>query len=71
MSFFRDHAVLFALICGGVAVGFGVYLTAWLMRRPKGSERMQEISRAVQEGAAAYLSPVSYTHLTLPTNREV
>ena len=56
MSFFRDHAVLFALICGGVAVGFGAYLTVWLMGRPKGSERMQEISRAVQEGAAAYLS---------------
>ncbi|HXH89472.1 MAG TPA: sodium/proton-translocating pyrophosphatase, partial [Gaiellaceae bacterium] len=55
MDFFNDHAVLFALICAGVAVGFGIYFTLWLLRQPAGSERMQEISRAVQEGAAAYL----------------
>src|SRR5215208_846572 len=55
MDFFNDHAVLFALLCAGVAVGFGVYFTFWLLGQPAGSERMQEISRAVQEGAAAYL----------------
>jgi K(+)-stimulated pyrophosphate-energized sodium pump len=53
--FFQDHAVLFALICGAIAVAHGLYLTLWLLRRPAGSERMQEIARAVQEGAAAYL----------------
>jgi K(+)-stimulated pyrophosphate-energized sodium pump len=53
--FFQDHAVLFALICAGAAVAYGLYLTFWLLGRPAGSERMQEISRAVQEGAAAYL----------------
>ena len=42
-------------ICAGVAVGFGLYFTWWLLKQPAGSERMQEISRAVQEGAAAYL----------------
>jgi K(+)-stimulated pyrophosphate-energized sodium pump len=47
--------VLFALVCSGVAIGYGVYLTYWLMKQPAGSERMQEIARAVQEGAAAYL----------------
>ncbi|HUH14340.1 MAG TPA: sodium/proton-translocating pyrophosphatase, partial [Gaiellaceae bacterium] len=55
MDFFNDHAVAFALICAGVAVGFGLYFTAWLLRQPAGSERMQEIARAIQEGAAAYL----------------
>src|SRR6266849_1224247 len=55
MSFFSDHAVLFALLCAGAAVVYGLYLTAWLLRQPAGTERMQEISRAVQEGAAAYL----------------
>ena len=54
--FFRDHAVLFALICGGVAVGFGVYLTVWLMGRPKAPSACRRSRRAVQEGAAAYLS---------------
>ncbi|MEZ5101315.1 MAG: sodium-translocating pyrophosphatase [Thermoleophilia bacterium] len=53
--FFQDHGVLFALICAGVGVGYGLYLTTWLLARPAGSERMQEISRAVQEGASAYL----------------
>src|SRR5213594_4466657 len=55
MDFFNDHAVLFALVCAAVAIGYGLYLTWWLLQQPAGSERMQEIARAVQEGAAAYL----------------
>src|SRR5215211_4970378 len=55
MDFLRDHVVGFALLCAAVAIGFGIGLTIWLLRQPAGSERMQEISRAVQEGAAAYL----------------
>src|SRR6187431_3514084 len=55
MDFFNDHAVAFALVCAGVAVGFGLYFTWWLLQQPDGDERMREIARAVQEGAAAYL----------------
>jgi K(+)-stimulated pyrophosphate-energized sodium pump len=55
MDFFSDHAVLFALICAAVAIAFGLYLTYWILQQPAGSTRMQEIARAVQEGAAAYL----------------
>jgi K(+)-stimulated pyrophosphate-energized sodium pump len=47
--------VLFALVCSGVAIAYGIGLTVWLLRQPAGSERMQEIAQAVQEGAAAYL----------------
>ncbi|TMM26103.1 MAG: sodium-translocating pyrophosphatase [Actinobacteria bacterium] len=47
--------MLFALLCAGVAIGFGIGLTVWVLGRPAGSERMREISQAVQEGAAAYL----------------
>src|SRR5213083_2289527 len=54
-SFFNDHAVLFALLCSGVAIGYGIGLTVWLLRQPAGDARMQEIATAVQEGAAAYL----------------
>src|SRR5215510_11413125 len=55
MSLFMHHAVLFALLCSVAAIAYGLYLTAWLLRQPAGTERMQEIARAVQEGAAAYL----------------
>jgi K(+)-stimulated pyrophosphate-energized sodium pump len=47
--------VLFALVCAGVAIAYGIGLTVWLLRQPDGNERMREIARAVQEGAAAYL----------------
>jgi K(+)-stimulated pyrophosphate-energized sodium pump len=55
MDFFTDHAVAFALACAGVAILYGLVLTWWLLRLPAGNERMQEIARAIQEGAAAYL----------------
>ncbi len=64
MDFFKDHAVLFALICSGVAVLYGLYLVYWLLSRPAGSERMQEIARAIQEGAAAYLKK-QYTTIAI------
>jgi len=47
--------VLFALICAAFAVAYGIGLTVWLLRQPDGNDRMREIARAVQEGAAAYL----------------
>jgi len=47
--------VLFALICAGVAIAYGIWLTVWLLGRAEGNERMKEIAKAVQEGAAAYL----------------
>src|SRR3954465_15283369 len=55
MNWFSEHPVLFALICAIIGVGYGLYLTIWLLARPAGSEKMQEIGRAIQEGAAAYL----------------
>src|SRR5919205_113619 len=55
MGWFQDHAVLFALLCAAAAVVYGLALTRWLLTRPAGNQRMQEIARAVQEGAAAYL----------------
>ena len=55
MEFFQDHAVLFALVCALIGIAYGVVLTWWLLQQSPGTERMREISRAVQEGASAYL----------------
>src|SRR4029077_16089134 len=55
MSWLMDHAVLFALLCAGAAVLYGLGLTVWLLRQPAGNERMQEIARAVQGGPPASL----------------
>src|SRR5690242_21104431 len=55
MDWFMHHAVLLALVCAAVAVGYGLYLTWWLLKQPDGNERMREIAGAVQEGASAYL----------------
>ncbi|MBW3593924.1 MAG: sodium/proton-translocating pyrophosphatase, partial [Actinobacteria bacterium] len=54
-EFFQDHSVLFALVCAGIGIAFGIGLTVWLLRLPAGNARMQEIAHAVQEGASAYL----------------
>ncbi|MGZ4383886.1 MAG: sodium/proton-translocating pyrophosphatase, partial [Gaiellaceae bacterium] len=64
MNFFKDHAVLFALVAAGIGIAYGVGLIGWLLRRPTGTDRMREISHAVQEGAAAYLRK-QYTTIAL------
>src|SRR3954463_10413613 len=64
MDWFMHHAVLLALVGAGVAVGYGLYLTWWLLKQPDGNERMREIAGAVQEGASAYLRR-QYTTIAL------
>ena len=39
-----------------LAIGYGIFLIQWINKKPTGSERMQNIARAIQEGAKAYLA---------------
>jgi len=54
-DFLLDHGVIVALVCAGLAVLYGALTTRSLLALSPGNERMVEISKAVQEGASAYL----------------
>ncbi len=51
-----SQIVMFALGCGALGVAYSLITAAWVSKQPAGSERMQEISDAVREGATAFLN---------------
>ena len=55
-SFLTQHGVLVALVCAAAAIVYGVLTSRQLLALSPGTERMQAISAAVQEGARAYLN---------------
>jgi K(+)-stimulated pyrophosphate-energized sodium pump len=63
-SFLTNHGVVVALVCAACAVAYGLLTTRALLALSPGNERMQSISRAVQQGARAYLNR-QYTTIAL------
>ena len=51
-----SNSLLFALICAGAAIIYGIVSIRWVLAKPTGNERMREIAAAIQEGASAYLN---------------
>ncbi|MGV6825366.1 MAG: sodium/proton-translocating pyrophosphatase, partial [bacterium] len=51
-----SSGLIFALICAFLAIAYGLFSVKWVLAKPTGNARMNEIADAVQEGAKAYLN---------------
>jgi len=52
----KDMALWIAISAGVLALLVGLIYTRWILKQPVGNDRMQEISRAIREGAGAYMN---------------
>ncbi len=51
----EQYGFWIVMLCAAVALVYGGVSISWILGRPAGNERMQQIAAAVQEGASAYL----------------
>ena len=51
-----EMALYLSIGAGVLAIAFGVISTQWILKQPAGNDRMQEIQKAIQEGAGAYMN---------------
>jgi len=52
----QEYGYWIAPICALFAIIYGIWSRSWIMAKPAGNERMQQIAQAIQEGARAYLN---------------
>ena len=52
----EHYGLALALACAAIAIVYGILSSRWVLSRPAGNARMQEIAAAIQEGARAYLN---------------
>ncbi|MEA1072612.1 sodium-translocating pyrophosphatase [Sphingomonas sp. LY160] len=49
------NLVIIAIVCGFIALAYGIFTSMAVLRAPAGNARMMEVAAAIQEGASAYL----------------
>lgn len=49
-------SILFPIICGLLAILYGLVTRSWILKLSAGTEKMQAIANAIQEGAKAYMN---------------
>jgi K(+)-stimulated pyrophosphate-energized sodium pump len=52
----QQYGLMFSLVCAVLAILYGAWSIRWILSKPAGNERMQEIAAAIQLGARAYLN---------------
>jgi len=51
-----NTTIIFALVAAALSIVYGIVLTRNILKKSAGNERMQEIAKAIQQGARAYLN---------------
>jgi K(+)-stimulated pyrophosphate-energized sodium pump len=51
-----QQLLAFSFLSAIAAIAYGFFLSNWIMRQSPGSEKMQSIAQAIQEGAQAFLN---------------
>jgi K(+)-stimulated pyrophosphate-energized sodium pump len=51
-----NQFLMFAIVSAVIAIFYGLFLAQSILKKSPGNARMQEIAKAVQEGASAYLN---------------
>lgn len=51
-----DTTVIIAIVASVISIAYGLVLIQSILKKNAGSERMQEIAKAIQQGAKAYLN---------------
>ncbi len=59
-----SSGLIIALVCAIIAIVYGAFSIQWILSRPAGNARMQEIAAAIQQGAQAYLNR-QYTSISI------
>lgn len=51
----ENKFITWAIVGSLIGIAYGLYLIFWILKKPAGTSKMQEVAKAIQDGARAYL----------------